>query len=117
MVLAIDTVPPKISPSLPIKVLVLSDTNPEVLPPNEQMEDLYSQNTEKKSRLEQALKILRSNQVLVKLNDEFNESVLMKFKRDLKDNQKEAVKFITDYFDDILKDKVPATNLINLNKF
>ena len=41
----------------------------------------------------------------------------MKLKRDLKDNQKEAVKFITDYFDDILKDKVPATNLINLNKF
>ena len=72
MVLAIDTVPPKISPSLPIKVLVLSDTNPEVLPPNEQMEDLYSQNTEKKSRLAQALTILRSNQVLVRLNDEFN---------------------------------------------
>ena len=32
------------------------------------------------------------------------ESVLKKLKRDLKENQREAVKFISDYFDDMLDD-------------
>ena len=36
----------------------------------------------------------------------------MKLKRDLKDNQKEAVKFITDCFNDIVEDKSIETNLI-----
>ena len=32
------------------------------------------------------------------------ESVLKKLKRDLKENQREAVKFISDYFHDMLDD-------------
>ena len=50
MVLTIDTVPPEVSQSLPPEVPASNDTNPEedVLPPNEQMEDLPSRNTEKK---------------------------------------------------------------------
>ena len=82
MVLAIDTVPPKVFASLPPKVLVPNDTNTEedVLPPNEQMEDLSSQNTEKKSRLEQAL-----TKIKLELDYTMNlaESVLMKLKKGL----------------------------------
>ena len=73
MVLSIDTVPPEVSPILPHEVPVPNDTNPEEeeLPPNEQMEDLSSRNTEKKSRLEQGL-MSYENQAPVKLHDEFN---------------------------------------------
>ena len=103
MVLAIDTVPPEISPSLAPEVIVSNDTNPEedVLPQKEQKEDLSSQNTEKKLRLEQDLmKIKLQLDYAMNLTD----SLLIKLKRDLKDNQKEAVKFITDCFDDMLED-------------
>ena len=103
MVLAIDTVPPEISPSLAPEVIVSNDTNPEedVLPQKEQKEDLSSQNTEKKFRLEQDLmKIKLQLDYAMNLTD----SLLIKLKRDLKDNQKEAVKFITDCFDDMLED-------------
>ena len=56
MVLAIDIVPPEVSSSLPPKVPLPNDTNPEeAIWTNEQMEDLSSQNTAKKLRLEQAL--------------------------------------------------------------
>ena len=37
----------------------------------------------------------------------------MKFKRDLKDNKKEAVKFITSCFDDMLEDNGFITWLAN----
>ena len=47
MVLAIDTVPPEVSSSLPSEVHVPNDTNPD-----EDVLYLLSQNTEKKSRLE-----------------------------------------------------------------
>ena len=103
MVLVIDTVPPEISPSLAPEVIVSNDTNPEedVLPQKEQKEDLSSQNTEKKLRLEQDLmKIKLQLDYAMNLTD----SLLIKLKRVLKDNQKEAVKFITDCFDDMLED-------------
>ena len=103
MVLAIDTVPPEISPSLAPEVIVSNDTNPEedVLPQKEQKKDLSSQNTEKKLRLEQDLmKIKLQLDYAMNLTD----SLLIKLKRVLKDNQKEAVKFITDCFDDMLED-------------
>ena len=96
MVLAIDTVTAEVSPSLPPEVPVPNmNLEEDVLPPNEQMEDLSSLNTDKKSRLEQALTGYTMN---------LTESVLMKLKRDLKYNKKEAVKFITDCFHDILED-------------
>ena len=49
MILAIDTVPPEVSQSLAPELPVPNHTNPEeeVLPPNEQMEDLSSRNTKK----------------------------------------------------------------------
>ena len=103
MVLAIDTVPPEISPSLAPEVIVSSDTNLEedVLPQKEQMEDLSSQNTEKKLRLEQDLmKIKLQLDYVMNITD----SLLIKHKRDLKDNKKEAVKFTTDCFDDMSED-------------
>ena len=103
MVLAIDTVPSEISPSLAPEVIVSNDTNPEedVLPQKEQKEDLSSQNTEKKLRLEQDLmKIKLQLDYAMNLTD----SLLIKLKRVLKDNQKEAVKFIADCFDDMLED-------------
>ena len=103
MVLTIDTVPSEISPSLATEVIVSNDTNPEedVLPQKEQKEDLSSQNTEKKLRLEQDLmKIKLQLDYAMNLTD----SLLIKLKRVLKDNQKEAVKFITDCFDDMLED-------------
>ena len=70
MVLAIDTVPSEVSPNLPPEVLVPNDTNLEkdVLLSNEQMQDLSSQNKEKKLRLEQAF---YKNQALVTLHGEF----------------------------------------------
>ena len=70
MVLAIDTVPSEVSPNLPPEVHVPNDTNLEkdVLLSNEQMQDLSSQNKEKKLRLEQAF---YKNQALVTLHGEF----------------------------------------------
>ena len=74
------------------------------MPSNEQMEDhLSSPNTEKKSRLGQALTKIKL-QLGLDYMINLTESVLMKLKRDLKDNQKEAVKFITDCFHDMLED-------------
>ena len=56
MVLAIDIVPPEVSWSLPPEVPLPNDANPEeAIWANEQMEDLSSQNTAKKSSLEQPL--------------------------------------------------------------
>ena len=112
MVLAIDTVPPEISPSLAPEVIVSSDTNLEedVLPQKEQMEDLSSQNTEKKLRLEQDLmKIKLQLDYVMNITD----SLLIKHKRDLKDNKKEAVKFTTDCFDDMSEDNGFITWLAN----
>ena len=65
------------------------------------MEDLSSRYTEKKLRLEQAL-----TKIKLQLDYTMNltESVLRKLKGDLKDNQKEVVKFITDCFDDMFED-------------
>ena len=83
MVLAIDTVPPEISPSLAPEVIVSNDTNPkeDVLPQKEQKEDLSSQNTEKKLRLEQYLmKIKLQLDYAMNLTD----SLLIKLKRVLK---------------------------------
>ena len=103
MILAIDTIALKVSPSLPPEVPVPNDTNTEedVLPPNEQMEDLPSRNKEKTSRLEQVL-----TKIKIQLDYTMNltERELKKLKMELKDNQKEAVEFITDCFDDIMED-------------
>ena len=103
MVLAIDTVPPEISSSLAPEVPVPNDTNSgeDLLSQKEQIEDLPSQNTEKRLKLEQDLMKIK-----FQLDHAMNliESLLIKLKRDLKDNQKEAVEFITDCFDDMLED-------------
>ena len=80
MVLAIDTKPPEVSPSLPPEVPVPNDTNPEedVLSPNEQMKDLSSRNTEKKSRLEEQALTKIKLQLDYTIN--LTESILMKLK-------------------------------------
>ena len=112
MILAIDTIALKVSPSLPPEVPVPNDTNTEedVLPPNEQMEDLPSRNKEKTSRLEQVL-----TKIKIQLDYTMNltERELKKLKMELKDNQKEAVEFITDCFDDIMEDNCFITWLAN----
>ena len=84
MVLAIDTVTAEVSLSLPPEVPVPNmNLEEDVLPPNEQMEDLSSLNADKKSRLEQAL-----TKIKLQLGYTMNltESVVMKLKRDLKYN-------------------------------
>ena len=79
-------------------------------PPNEQMEDLPSRNTEKTSRLEQVL-----TKIKIQLDYTMNltERELKKLKMELKDNQKEAVEFITDCFDDMMEDNGFITWLAN----
>ena len=84
MVLAIDTVTAEVSLSLPPEVPVPNmNLEEDVLPPNEQMEDLSSLNADKKSRLEQALTKIKF-QLGYTMN--LTESVVMKLKRDLKYN-------------------------------
>ena len=65
------------------------------------MEDLPSRNTEKTSRLEQVL-----TKIKIQLDYTMNltERELKRLKMELKDNQKEAVEFITDCFDDMMED-------------
>ena len=100
MVFSIETIQPKVPQSLP----TINDTNPEEEEQLERIEvtEPSNENTEQKqSRLEMTLSKIKQ-QLDYSMN--VTESVSEKLKRDFKDNQKGAVKFILDCFDEMLND-------------
>ena len=99
MVIFIEMVPSKVSQSLPTKV----STNQQEgkMPHLTKTKSLSIDTKKKQSRLERTLSKIKL-QLVYSMN--VTKSVLKKLTRDLKENQKEAVKFICDCFDDMLDD-------------
>ena len=100
MVFSTETIQPKVLQSLP----TMNDTNPEEEEELERTEvtEPSNENTEQKqSRLEMTLLKIKQ-QLDYSMN--VTESVLEKLKRDFKDNQNGAVKFILDCFDEMVND-------------